>query len=92
MDFSGAYEWPNLRFLLQGFWVTLQVAGLSIVFSFVLGTLLGTIRFTRIPVLSQIVAVIVDTIRNLPLLLIIFLSISCCRSLALKCHPSGPRL
>lgn len=40
MDFSGAYEWPNLRFLLQGFWVTLQVAGLSIVFSFILGTLL----------------------------------------------------
>lgn len=38
MDFSGAYEWPNLRFLPQGFWVTLQVAGLSIVFSFVLGT------------------------------------------------------
>ena len=72
MDFSGAFEWPNLRFLLHGFGVTLQVAGLSIVFSFVLGTLLGTIRYTRIPVLAQIVAVIVDTIRNLPLLLIIF--------------------
>ncbi|MDQ0659021.1 amino acid ABC transporter permease [Paenibacillus sp. W2I17] len=72
MDFSGAYAWPNLRFLLQGFLITLQVAGLSIIFSFVLGTVLGTIRYTRIPVLSQIVAVIVDTIRNLPLLLIIF--------------------
>lgn len=72
MDFSGAYAWPNLRFLLQGFLLTLQVAGLSIVFSFALGTILGTIRYTRIPVLSQIVAVIVDTIRNLPLLLIIF--------------------
>lgn len=72
MDFSGAYVWPNLRFLLHGFLITLQVAGLSIIFSFVLGTVLGTIRFTRIPVLSQIVAVIVDTIRNLPLLLIIF--------------------
>ena len=59
MDFSGAFEWPNLRFLLHGFGVTLQVAGFSIVFSFVLGTLLGTIRYTRIPVLAQIVAVIV---------------------------------
>lgn len=91
MDFSGAYEWPNLRFLLQGFWVTLQVAGLSIVFSFILGTLLGTLRYTRIPVLSQIVAVIVDTIRNLPLLLIIFLSISYCLSLVSKCQLSGPQ-
>ncbi|CAH1213440.1 MULTISPECIES: amino acid ABC transporter permease [Paenibacillus] len=72
MDFAGAYAWPNLRFLLQGFLVTLQVAGLSIVFSFVLGTVFGTIRYMRVPVLSQLAAVIVDIIRNLPLLLIIF--------------------
>lgn len=74
MDFAGAYSWPNLRFLLQGFWMTLQVAGLAIVFSFILGVVLGTIRYARIPVLSPVIAFIVDTIRNLPLLLIIFLS------------------
>ncbi|MGG1877063.1 amino acid ABC transporter permease [Paenibacillus cisolokensis] len=72
MDFAGAYSWPNLRFLLQGFWMTLQVAGLAIVFSFILGVVLGTIRYARIPVLSPVIAFIVDTIRNLPLLLIIF--------------------
>ncbi|MUG65312.1 MULTISPECIES: amino acid ABC transporter permease [Paenibacillus] len=72
MDFAGAYSWPNLRFLLQGFWMTLQVAGLAIVFSFILGVVLGTIRYARIPVLSTVIAFIVDTIRNLPLLLIIF--------------------
>ncbi|SMF91633.1 amino acid ABC transporter membrane protein 2, PAAT family (TC 3.A.1.3.-) [Paenibacillus uliginis N3/975] len=72
MDFIGAYSWPNLRYLLHGFLITLQVAGLSIVFSFVIGTLLGTVRYTRAPVISRLTAFVVDIIRNLPLLLIIF--------------------
>lgn len=72
MDFIGAYSWPNLRYLLHGFLITLQVAGLSIVFSFVIGTLLGTVRYIRAPVISRLTAFVVDIIRNLPLLLIIF--------------------
>lgn len=72
MDFIGAYSWPNLRYLLNGFLITLQVAGLSIVFSFVIGTVLGTVRYTRLPIISRLTAIVVDIIRNLPLLLIIF--------------------
>lgn len=72
MDFIGAYSWPNLRYLLQGFLITLQVAGLSIVFSFIIGTILGTVRYTRAPVIARLTAIFVDIIRNLPLLLIIF--------------------
>ncbi|ANA80642.1 polar amino acid ABC transporter, inner membrane subunit [Paenibacillus vortex V453] len=72
MDFIGAYSWPNLRYLLQGFWITVQVAGLSIIFSFIIGTVLGTVRYTRTPFLSRTTAFFVDIIRNLPLLLIIF--------------------
>ncbi|MGC6584177.1 amino acid ABC transporter permease [Paenibacillus sp. Dod16] len=72
MDFIGAYSWPNLRYLLQGFWITVQVAGLSIVFSFIIGTVLGTVRYTKTPFLSRTTAIFVDIIRNLPLLLIIF--------------------
>ncbi|MGM1046328.1 MAG: amino acid ABC transporter permease [Bacillota bacterium] len=72
MDFIGAYSWPNLRYLLHGFLITLQVAGLSIVFSFVIGTLFGTVRYIRAPVISRLTAFVVDIIRNLPLLLIIF--------------------
>lgn len=71
MDFSGAFSLKNLAFLVQGFYVTLEVAVIAILFSFIIGGILGTIRFTRIPVISQIVVVIVETIRNLPLLLII---------------------
>lgn len=72
MDFLGAYSWPNLRYLLEGFMITLQVAGLSILFSFVFGLVLGTLRYTRIPVLAKVTGLMVDMIRNLPLLFIIF--------------------
>ena len=74
MDFAGAYSWPYVRFLLEGFMLTLQVAIVAIVLSFVVGILLGTARYTRFPVLTQLVAVIVDTIRNLPLFLIILVT------------------
>jgi putative glutamine transport system permease protein len=72
MDFAGAYAPAHLTFLLQGFLVTLEVAFISIIFSFIFGIIIGVIRYTRIPVISQIFAVMVETIRNLPLLLIIF--------------------
>lgn len=72
MDFAGAYAPAHLKFLLQGFLVTLEVAFISIVLSFIFGIVIGVIRYTKIPVLSQLLAVLVETIRNLPLLLIIF--------------------
>lgn len=62
----------NIKFLLEGFWVTIKVAAISIVLSFIIGGLMGTIRYAKIPVVSHVVALIVETIRNLPLLLIIF--------------------
>ncbi|MFF2753741.1 amino acid ABC transporter permease [Psychrobacillus sp. NPDC058041] len=71
MDFIGAYSPHNLMFLLEGFYITLKVALISIILSFILGGLVGTLRFAKIPILSKIMAVIVETIRNLPLLLII---------------------
>ncbi|WP_353855112.1 amino acid ABC transporter permease [Bacillus sp. Bos-x628] len=72
MDFLGAYQPDHLVFLLEGFAVTLKVAFISIILSFVIGLIIGTLRFVQIPVLSKVLAVIVETIRNLPLLLIIF--------------------
>ncbi len=72
MDFAGAYTPDNLKFLLEGFWVTLQVAFISIILSFIIGGLVGIIRYAKVPVLSHILALIVETVRNLPLLLIIF--------------------
>lgn len=72
MDFSGAFSLRTLRFLLTGLGVTLQVAVLSIIFSVIIGVLLGIIRYHKIPVLSKLLGLVIDLIRNLPLLLIIF--------------------
>lgn len=72
MDFIGAYSLANIRFLLQGFLVTLLVAFCAIVLSLIIGCVLAVIRYTRVPILSALSAIWVETLRNLPLLLIIF--------------------
>jgi putative glutamine transport system permease protein len=72
MDFAGAYTWTNIKFLLEGLLVTLEVALIAIFFSFLIGCVVGILRYANIPVLSKVLALIVETIRNLPLLLIIF--------------------
>ena len=70
--FIHAYSWVDTRFLLQGLWVTIYVSLISIALSFVVGLILGLIRYMKIKYLSAIVGFIIDIIRNLPLLLIIF--------------------
>jgi len=72
MDIAGALSVDHLKFLADGFKVTLYIAFVSIVLSFIIGIVLGTLRYAKIKVLSKVVAVIVETIRNMPLLLIIF--------------------
>lgn len=71
MDFAGAFSPDNLSFLMEGFYITLKVALISIILSFIIGGAIGTLRFAKIPVLSKVLAVLVESIRNLPLLLII---------------------
>lgn len=72
MDFFDAFSWMNSRFLLEGLKVTVEVSLISIIFSFVCGGLLGVLRFSRIPYVSKILGTVIDVVRNLPLLLIIF--------------------
>ena len=43
--FIHAYSWVDLRFLLQGLWVTIYVSLISIALSFVVGLILGLIRY-----------------------------------------------
>lgn len=72
MDFIGALSSANLQFLLKGFLITIEVALLSIAISFIISILVGTVRYANVPILGKLFAVLVETIRNLPLLLIIF--------------------
>jgi putative glutamine transport system permease protein len=72
LDFQVIFTKPNLLFLLDGLLVTLEVALLAIVFSFVFGTILGILRYTKIPVLSHLAMLYIEVIRNIPFLLVIF--------------------
>ncbi|PWK13432.1 amino acid ABC transporter permease [Tumebacillus permanentifrigoris] len=72
MDFAGAFTAANLKYMMQGLGVTLEIAIWSIALSFLFGTLIAILRYARIPVLSQVLMAFVEMIRNLPLLLIIF--------------------
>lgn len=57
-----------------GLLLTLQIAALSIVLSFVFGTILGAMRYSGAPVVTQIAATYIEIVRNLPTLLLILTS------------------
>ena len=57
-----------------GLLLTLQIAGLSIVLSFVFGTILGAMRYSKAPFISQAATTYIEVIRNLPTLLLILVS------------------
>lgn len=67
----------NMPFLMQGLFITLKVAFLSILLSMILGTVLGIIRYMRILVVSFLTGVFIDVTRSIPLILyIIFVHFS----------------
>ena len=87
MEFLEAFSWMNIKFLLEGLLVTVQVAALTIIFSIILGIILGVVRYFDIPGVSKILGLIIDTIRNLPLLLIIFFSYFALPELGISLNP-----
>jgi len=66
-------QWHNLRFLWQGLAVTLQISVLTIIFSFLLGTVLGVMRYSGHWLLSRLAAVYVEGFRSSPLILLVLL-------------------
>jgi len=67
----------NYQFLMQWLMITLKVAFISVILSMFFGSLLGIIRFVKIPVLSRLVGVFIDVTRSIPLILyIIFVHFS----------------
>ena len=72
---AGNWEWlttgNNLRFLLEGFAVNLQIAAIAMVFSLAGGLLLALLRLSRLRAVSVPAGGWVDVWRNLPLIFII---------------------
>jgi His/Glu/Gln/Arg/opine family amino acid ABC transporter permease subunit len=69
------WEWltsgNNLRFLLEGFLVNLEIAAIAIVFSLAFGLVLALARLSRLRPLGIAAGIWVDIWRNLPLIFII---------------------
>ncbi|WP_334074630.1 MULTISPECIES: amino acid ABC transporter permease [Paenibacillus] len=72
MSFDFGYIINALPLLLTGLQMTLFISVISILLSLVIGMSGAVVRTLKIPVLSQIVAVYVDVIRNTPLLVHVF--------------------
>lgn len=67
----------NFPFLMDGLFITIKVAVISMFFSMILGTVLGILRYFKIPVISRIVGLFIDITRSIPLILyIIFIHFS----------------
>jgi putative glutamine transport system permease protein len=69
------WEWVvtgnNLRFILEGFLVNLEIAMIAIVLSLVLGLVLALLRISKRGLISVPAGIWVDVWRNLPLIFII---------------------
>lgn len=62
------------RFLGQGLLTTLYIAVMTIIFSFVIGTVLGIARYSKQAVLARAAGFYVETVRNIPMLLFILVA------------------
>jgi His/Glu/Gln/Arg/opine family amino acid ABC transporter permease subunit len=75
MTVATAFEWlgagNNLRFILEGFLINLEIALVAIVLSLVAGLALALLRLSRAPGVPLVAGIWVDLFRNLPLLLLI---------------------
>lgn len=59
----------NILFLGKGLFTTLHIAAASIFFSFIMGTILGVLRFSTQGILKWIAATYIEVVRNTPMLL-----------------------
>ncbi|WP_373232411.1 amino acid ABC transporter permease [Cohnella sp.] len=71
MDFSILFD--NWDTYLKGFGNTLKASLLALVGSFILGTLLAIMRISAYRILQVVSSVYIEFVRNIPLLLIVYL-------------------
>jgi aspartate/glutamate/glutamine transport system permease protein len=66
------FKIENFLFLAQGLWITFFIAMTSIIFSTIIGTILGIARNSKHKVFGKLAGLYIDVIRNIPNLLFIF--------------------
>jgi His/Glu/Gln/Arg/opine family amino acid ABC transporter permease subunit len=64
----------NLDQFASGFWVTVRLVGFSLLIAMVVGTVVAALRVAPSPWIQRLGAVYVETFRNIPLLVLLFIS------------------
>ena len=64
----------NFDQFASGFWVTVRIVGLSLAIALVVGTVVAALRVAPSPWLQRLGGVYVETFRNIPLLVLLFIS------------------
>jgi His/Glu/Gln/Arg/opine family amino acid ABC transporter permease subunit len=69
------WEWltqnNNVRFILEGFLINLEIALVSMIFALIFGLMLALLRLSRVKVVSWAFGAWIDVFRNLPLIFLI---------------------
>ncbi|MBK1809688.1 amino acid ABC transporter permease [Clostridium sp. YIM B02505] len=63
------FSFANIKFILQGFGLTLYIALITIILSMIFGTILGILRGTSKGIPSKLAALYIEIVRNTPALL-----------------------
>ncbi len=71
LDFSQIV--PSIPFMMKGIWVTLQIVSVSLIFGFILGTILSLFKIGKITILRWFADVYTSVFRGTPLILQLFL-------------------
>jgi len=64
----------NFDELASGFWVTLRIVAVAFVIAMVIGTFVAALRIAPSPWVQRLGAVYVETFRNIPLLVLLFIA------------------
>lgn len=62
----------NFGFLMKGLAMTFQLAICSVIGSLLLGTVIGLVRYLKVPPFSYIATAYIESVRSIPLILFIF--------------------
>lgn len=68
--FAPLLTWEAVRFIGRGFWLTLRMAAAVIVLSLIFGVILGVARHSGHWLWGRLAALYIETVRNLPMLLV----------------------
>jgi putative glutamine transport system permease protein len=64
--------WPIWRFVLEGLWLSVQIAAYAIVLSVVVGIAMAVARLSPVPPIRWLAATYIEVFRATPLLLLLF--------------------